>query len=130
MGLGTPRQMVAMVARGVDMFDCVLPTRVARNGVAYTRSGYLHVGAGRYKDDLEPIEEGCGCYACKKFSRAYVRHLLNAREILGLRLVTWHNLYFYMELMRRIRAAICEGKFEAFRHDFVAHYQEPKDREP
>ncbi|MBI4024151.1 MAG: tRNA guanosine(34) transglycosylase Tgt [Verrucomicrobia bacterium] len=127
MGLGTPRQLVEMVARGVDMFDCVLPTRVARNGVAYTRAGYLHVSAGRYKEDPLPIEDGCGCYACKNFSRAYIRHLLNAGEILGLRLMSWHNLHFYLELMRQIRAAIRDGRFGAFRRDFVAHYREPND---
>lgn len=129
MGLGTPRQLVEMVARGVDMFDCVLPTRVARNGVAYTATGYLHVSAGRYKDDPAPIEEGCGCYACKNFSRAYIRHLLNMKEILGLRLVSWHNLFFYLELMRRIRAAIQGGTFAIFRREFTANYREPNDRQ-
>ncbi len=127
MGLGTPRQLVEMVARGVDMFDCVLPTRVARNGVAYTPTGYLHVGAGRYKDDTAPIEEGCGCYACKNFSRAYIRHLLNSGEILGLRLVSWHNLFFYEDLMRRMREAIREERFETFRRAFVEGYREPND---
>ena len=125
MGLGTPRQMVEMVARGVDLFDCVLPTRVARNGVAYTKTGYLHVSAGRYKDDPLPIEENCGCYACRNFSRAYIRHLFNANEILGLRLVSSHNLYFYLELMRQIRAAICEERFQAFRNFFLTSYKEP-----
>ena len=127
MGLGTPRQIVEMVARGVDLFDCVLPTRVARNGVAYTRDGYLHVSAGRYKADPAPIEAGCGCYACKNFSRAYIRHLLNAGEILGLRLMSWHNVYFYLDLMRQIRAAIREERFGAFRKDFVERYREPND---
>jgi len=127
MGLGTPRQIIEMVARGVDLFDCVLPTRVARNGVAYTRTGYLHVSAGRYKADPLPMEEGCDCYACKNFSRAYIRHLFNAKEILGLRLVSCHNLYFYLGLMRRARAAILAEQFEAFRRDFIAHYREPND---
>ena len=127
MGLGTPRQIVEMVARGIDLFDCVLPTRVARNGVAYTKTGYLHVSAGRYKDDLLPIEENCDCYACKNFSRAYIRHLFNAREVLGLRLVSWHNLHFYLELMRKIRTSIREERFQAFRNDFIVHYREPAD---
>jgi len=127
MGLGSPRQMIEMVARGIDMFDCVLPTRVARTGVAYTRKGYHHTGAGRYKDDPNPIEEGCACYACKNFSRAYIRHLLNAGEILGLRLVSWHNLYFYLELMRQLRTAIRENRFQEFRREFVANYKEPND---
>ncbi len=129
MGLGTPRQMVEMVARGVDMFDCVLPTRVARNGVAYTKTGYLHVSAGRYKDDSNSIEENCGCYTCKNFARGYIRHLLNTKEVLGLRLVSWHNLHFYLELMRQVRAAIREEKFESFRKEFTSNYKEPNDIE-
>jgi queuine tRNA-ribosyltransferase len=127
MGLGTPRQLVEMVARGVDMFDCVLPTRIARNGVAYTKTGYLHVSAGRYKEDLSPIEEGCVCYACKNFTRAYIRHLFNAGELLGLRLVSWHNLHFYLETMRQVRTAIREERFQAFRREFVSQYREPND---
>jgi len=127
MGLGTPRQLVEMVARGVDMFDCVLPTRVARNGVAYTKTGYLHVSAGRYKLDPNPIEEGCACYACRNFSRAYIRHLLNVKEILGLRLVSWHNLHFYLDLMRQVRQSIREERFQEFRREFVANYREPND---
>jgi queuine tRNA-ribosyltransferase len=127
MGLGTPRQLVEMVARGVDMFDCVLPTRVARNGVAYTSTGYLHVSAGRYKEDPLPMMEGCTCYACKNFSRAYIRHLFNVSEILALRLVSWHNLHFYLDLMRKIRATIREGTFQDFRKQFVENYKEPQD---
>jgi queuine tRNA-ribosyltransferase len=127
MGLGTPRQLVEMVARGVDMFDCVLPTRVARNGVAYTPTGYLHVSAGRYKEDPLPMEEGCACYACKNFSRAYIRHLFNVSEVLALRLVSWHNLHFYLDLMRKIRATIREGTFQDFRKKFSENYKEPQD---
>lgn len=127
MGLGSPRQILEMVARGVDMFDCVLPTRIARNGVAYTNTGYLHVCAGRYKEDPLPMVEGCGCYACKNFSRAYIRHLFNAGEILGLRLVSWHNLHFYLQLMRQVRLAIKEGTFETLRQEFATHYKEPSD---
>jgi queuine tRNA-ribosyltransferase len=129
MGLGSPKQLVEMVARGVDMFDCVLPTRIARNGVAYTPDGYLHVSAGRYKADFSPILEGCECYACKNFSRAYIRHLLHADEILGLRLVSWHNLCYYIQLMMDIRAAIADGVFEAFRKEYVGRYVEPRDVE-
>ncbi len=128
MGLGTPRQLVEMVARGVDMFDCVLPTRVARNGVAYTPTGYLQVGAGRYKQDSLPIQEGCTCYACRNFSRGYIRHLLNVKEILGLRLVSWHNLHFYLDLMRQVRRAIQEERFQEFRREFSANYREPNDQ--
>jgi queuine tRNA-ribosyltransferase len=125
MGLGSPPQVVEMVARGVDMFDCVLPTRVARNGVAFTPEGYLHVSAGRYREEEGPIQEGCPCPACRGFSRAYLRHLFNAEEILALRLVTWHNLVFYIRLMRGIREAIRAGNFAAFRRDFLARYQAP-----
>lgn len=120
MGLGTPRQLIEMVARGVDMFDCVLPTRAARHGGVYTLDGCLQIGAGRFRNDLGPMEEDCGCYACKNFSRAYIRHLLHSKEILGLRLATWHNLHFYLERMRLAREAIREGRFQEYRREFAA----------
>ncbi|MDW8382234.1 MAG: tRNA guanosine(34) transglycosylase Tgt [Verrucomicrobiota bacterium] len=122
MGLGTPAQIVELVARGVDMFDCVLPTRVARNGTAFTRRGAFALKGGSYKADFRPIEEGCDCYACRHFSRAYLRHLLNVNEILGLRMVSVHNTHLYMRLMADIRAAIESGTFEEFRREFVATY--------
>src|SRR6266516_7566718 len=106
MGLGTPAQLVELVARGVDMFDCVLPTRVARNGTAFTRQGTLCLKGGAYKRDWGPIEEGCDCFACRRFTRAYLRHLLNVNEILGLRMVSVHNSYMYLRLMADIRAHI------------------------
>jgi queuine tRNA-ribosyltransferase len=118
MGAGTPGQIVQCVARGVDMFDCVLPTRVARNGSAYTAAGLLPVKAGRFKDDPGPVEADCGCATCRSFSRGYIRHLLNAGEILGLRLLTIHNVHFYMKLMRAIRDAIEERRFKAFARTF------------
>ncbi|MBV9463756.1 MAG: tRNA guanosine(34) transglycosylase Tgt, partial [Verrucomicrobiae bacterium] len=124
MGLGTPPQLVEMVARGVDMFDCVLPTRIARNGTAFTADGYVHVSAARYKSDPGPVEEGCGCYACQNFSRAYIRHLFNAEEILGLRLLSLHNLHFYLQLMRQVRLALREGSFAEFRKNFQSRYRE------
>jgi len=123
MGVGTPPQLVEAVARGIDMFDCVLPTRVGRNGSAYTHSGMLPVKAGRYKADFRPIEEDCGCETCRQFSRAYVRHLLNVNEILGARLMTIHNLYFYLNLMRRIREHLDAGTFAEFRQEFVENYK-------
>lgn len=126
MGVGTPPQVVEAVARGVDMFDCVLPTRVGRNGSAYTAEGMMQIKAGRYKQDFRPIEEGCACYACRTFSRAYIRHLVNVGEILGLRLVTLHNLHFYLEMMRQIRQHIENDTFEAFRQDFHARYRPPQ----
>jgi queuine tRNA-ribosyltransferase len=123
MGVGEMAQMVESVARGVDMFDCVIPTRQARNGTVSTRRGRYPVKAARYREDGRPLEEGCGCYACRNFTRAYVRHLLNVGEILGLRLITMHNLHCYLEFMRDMRKAIAEGRFEAFRADFHADYQ-------
>ena len=107
MGLGTPAQMVELIARGVDMFDCVLPTRVARNGTAYTRSGAFGIKGGAYKADFRPIEEGCECFACRHFTRAYLRHLLNVNEILGLRMVSVHNSHLFLKIMADVRAAIC-----------------------
>ncbi|MDD5677169.1 MAG: tRNA guanosine(34) transglycosylase Tgt [Kiritimatiellae bacterium] len=115
MGVGHMRQIVEAVALGIDMFDCVIPTRVARNGSALTRTGRYPLKAARYKEDAEPIERGCGCYACRTFSRAYVRHLLNTDEILGVRLLTIHNLHRYMEFMRDIQVALETGAFAQFR---------------
>jgi len=122
MGLGTPAQLVELVARGMDMFDCVLPTRVARNGTAFTRKGAISVKAGAFKADFRPIEGGCDCYACRHFSRAYLRHLLNVNEILGLRMVSVHNSRMYLKLMADIRAHIAAGTFGEFRRDFIANY--------
>jgi queuine tRNA-ribosyltransferase len=122
MGLGTPAQLVELVARGVDMFDCVLPTRVARNGTAFTRNGTISIKAGFNKADFLPIEEGCVCYACRHFTRAYLRHLLNVGEILGLRMLSVHNSHMFMEVMRHVREAIANGTFGEFRREFVANY--------
>ena len=122
MGLGTPAQMVELVARGVDMFDCVLPTRVARNGTAFTRKGQFGLKGGAYKTDFRPIEEGCECFACKHFTRAYLRHLLNVNEILGLRMVSLHNTYMYVKLMADVRAALTAGIFAEFYRDFIANF--------
>jgi len=122
MGLGTPAQIVELVARGVDMFDCVLPTRVARNGTAFTKQGTFSIKGGAYKADFRPLEEGCRCFACQRFTRAYVRHLLNVNEILGLRLVSVHNSHMYMQLMSDIRAHLAAGTFGEFRREFVGQY--------
>jgi queuine tRNA-ribosyltransferase len=129
MGVGTPLQIVEAVARGIDMFDCVLPTRVARNGTAYTRDGSLPVKAGRFKDDFRPIDETCQCYTCRHFSRAYIRHLLNVGEILGARLMTIHNLHFYLALMCQIRDHLEAGTFADFRTEFVERYRRTAIRE-
>jgi queuine tRNA-ribosyltransferase len=122
MGLGTPAQLVELVARGVDMFDCVLPTRVARNGTAFTRQGSVSIKAGACKADFGPIEEGCDCFACRHHSRAYLRHLLNVNEILGLRMLSVHNTRFYLKVMEEVRAAIVEGTFSEYRRRFAATY--------
>ena len=122
MGLGTPAQIVELVARGVDMFDCVLPTRVARNGTAFTKKGTINIKAGYNKDDFRPIEEDCNCFACQNFTRAYLRHLLNVEEILGLRMLSVHNTYMYLNLMRQIRSHIANGSFDDFRKQFITNY--------
>ena len=115
-------QLVELVARGVDMFDCVLPTRVARNGTAFTRKGTYAIKGGAVKADFGPIEEGCACFACKNFSRAYVRHLLNVNEILGLRLVSIHNSHMFLAVMADIRRHLAAGTFGEFRREFIAGY--------
>jgi queuine tRNA-ribosyltransferase len=127
MGLGQPHQMVKMVALGVDMFDCVLPTRVARNGTAYTRSGTVNLKNAGNRMELGPIEEGCRCYACQRFSRAYIRHLIKTEEILGLRLVSLHNLHFYLNLMKQIREAIRDGTFSKWSKEFLETYRPRED---
>jgi queuine tRNA-ribosyltransferase len=122
MGLGTPAQMVELIARGVDMFDCVLPTRIARTGTAVTHAGAFGLKGGSYKADFRPIEEGCECFACKNFTRAYLRHLLNVNEILGLRMVSVHNSHLYLKVMAEARAAIAAGTFAEFYRQFIANY--------
>src|SRR5438132_1557369 len=123
MGLGTPPQLLEMIARGIDMFDCVLPTRLARNGTAFTASGTINLKNAEFALDKSPIEENCVCPTCREFARGYVRHLIKAEEILGLRLITLHNLHFYLDLMRRARAAIENGTFNEFRKRFVSNYR-------
>jgi len=122
MGLGTPAQMVELIARGVDMFDCVLPTRIARTGTAVTHAGAFGLKGGSYKADFRPIEENCECFACKNFTRAYLRHLLNVNEILGLRMVSVHNSYLFLKIMAEARAAIAAGAFAEFYREFIANY--------
>lgn len=120
MGVGKPDDLVEAVARGVDMFDCVLPTRSGRTGQAFTRRGAVNIKNARHKDDPRPLDQHCGCPGCKDYSRAYLHHLIRADEILGLMLMTWHNLHYYQELMVGMRAAIETGTFEVFRKDFHA----------
>ncbi len=118
MGVGTPEDLVELVSRGADMFDCVLPTRNARNGQLFTKYGTLNISNAQFKNDTEPVEPGCACYTCRNYSRAYLRHLYMTRELLVYRLNTIHNIHYFINLMERMRAAICEGKFESFRKVF------------
>jgi queuine tRNA-ribosyltransferase len=128
MGLGTPPQMLELIGRGIDMFDCVLPTRLARNGTAFTSLGTLNLKNAEFALDQSPIEENCTCYACRGFARGYIRHLVKAEEILGLRLITLHNLHFYLGLMNRARNELSAGTFEIFRRRFAAEYQERREQ--
>lgn len=123
MGLGTPPQLLEMIARGMDIFDCVLPTRLARNGTAFATTGTLNLKNAEFALDKTPIEENCTCPACLEFTRGYIRHLIKAEEILGLRLITLHNLHFYLDLMRQAREHIENGSFEEFRKRFVSNYK-------
>lgn len=128
MGVGSHQHMVEAVARGVDMFDCVMPTRLARHGTAFTRAGKYPVKAALYARDPRPIEEGCGCYACRHFSRAYVRHLMNVGEILGIRLLSIHNLFRYEAFVQEMRTAIRAGGFAEYAKEFVEQYGKDRDQ--
>ena len=120
MGVGTPLDLVECVARGIDMFDCVMPTRNARNGQLFTSEGLVNIKNARFAEDDGPADPACGCYTCRTFSRAYLRHLFLVGEILGSALNTLHNLYFYLDTMRGIRDAIAFGTFEEFRQDLAS----------
>ncbi len=130
MGIGDPAGILEVIARGVDMFDCVLPTRTARTGSALTWAGRLNLRNARYKCDPDPLEAECGCPACGRFSRAYIRHLVTQDEILGLRLLSLHNLWFVLDLTARARAAIERGTFTAFRRDALARLAHVPEEEP
>jgi queuine tRNA-ribosyltransferase len=123
MGVGAPEDLVEGVARGIDIFDCVLPTRLARNGAVFTPDGRMNLRNAAWKEDPRPIQEGCGCYTCRHFTRAYLRHLLMSGEVLGLRLNTIHNIHFILDLMRGIRRAIEDGRFAEFRQSFWSRYR-------
>ena len=118
MGVGTPQNIIEAVYRGVDFFDCVMPSRNARHGTIFTWQGKIIIQNERFAEDPRPISEGCGCPACKHYSRSYIRHLFKAKEALGMRLCVLHNLYFYNELMQKIRDALDEGRFEEFYHKY------------
>ena len=123
MGVGAPEDIVEAVWRGVDLFDCVLPTRIARNGALLTSAGRFNIRNARFAEDTRPIQEACDCYTCRTFSRAYLRHLIISGEISGLRLATIHNVHFMQQLMEQIRAAITQNTFASFRTEFLQAYQ-------
>jgi queuine tRNA-ribosyltransferase len=123
MGVGKPEDLVEAVARGVDMFDCVIPTRNGRNGTVFTWEGKLVIKNAAFREDFRPIDERCGCYACRNFTRAYIRHLFQTDEILGLYLASLHNVYFYLDLMRTVRQAILEDRFAEFYRQFYDRYR-------
>ena len=118
MGVGTPSNIIEAVARGVDFFDCVMPARNARHGKIFTWQGAMNIKNAKYKLDERPIDPECDCPVCRKFSRAYIRHLFAAEEMLGMRLAVMHNLYFYNKLTERIREALDAGEFESFRQEY------------
>lgn len=122
MGVGSPDALIDGVIRGIDMFDCVLPTRIARNGTCMTSSGRLVVKNAKYERDFRPIDENCDCYTCRNYTRAYVRHLFKADETFGLRLTSYHNLYFLLNLMKNVRQAIMDDNLLEFKQDFFERY--------
>jgi queuine tRNA-ribosyltransferase len=119
MGVGTPQDLLASIARGIDMFDCVMPTRSGRTGQAFTRFGELNLRNARHAEDVAPMDPQCTCPACRQYSRGYLHHLVKSKEILGSMLLTWHNLHYYQQLMGGLRAAIAEGRFGDFRAAFA-----------
>jgi queuine tRNA-ribosyltransferase len=126
MGLGQPEDLLDAVERGVDLFDCVVPTRNGRHGMVFTREGRLNLRNGGFRDDASPLDAGCACPACRRYSRAYLRHLLTSGEALGPRMLSLHNLAFYMDLLADVRAALTEGRLRAF----VGSWRERYGRRP
>jgi len=122
MGVGLPEDIIKAVESGIDMFDCVVPTRYGRNGTAFTSEGKLTIRNSPFIEDFRPLDAKCSCYTCKDFSRAYLRHLFNSDEILGLRLVSLHNVHFYLELMRKLREAVSQDRFSEFKKEFLSGY--------
>jgi queuine tRNA-ribosyltransferase len=124
MGVGKPQDILESVERGIDLFDCVIPTRLARTGTIFTDKGRLVVRNAEYKNDLKPLDTDCGCFVCRKFSRAYLRHLINAGEISGARLLSYHNVWWFSRFMQRIRKAVEQDRFFSFKRDFLNNYQD------
>lgn len=129
MGVGEPLDMLEAVANGIDMMDCVQPSRIGRHGTVFTKYGRLVVKNAKYSEDSRPLDEGCQCYACRNYTRGYIRHLFKANEILGQRLATTHNLYFLVKMMKNARKAILEDKFDEFKEEFTKNYLNNKDSE-
>jgi queuine tRNA-ribosyltransferase len=123
MGIGMPDQIVRAVGKGIDMFDTVIPTRYGRYGTCFTDQGQVVVRNGQFKEDFGPLDPECDCFVCRNYSRAYIRHLFNTSELLGLRLAAYHNVHYYVKLLRRIRESIQEGRFEEFSREFLAKYK-------
>jgi len=123
MGIGTPEEILEDISLGIDMFDCALPTRIARNGTIFTGQGKKNLRNAKYREDPNPLDLECDCYTCKNYSRSYIRHLLQAREILGMRLTTYHNLYFLNQLMNQAIKAIKKDRFERFKKEFIQKYR-------
>ena len=118
MGVGTPEDLIENIQRGIDMFDCVMPTRNARNGTLFTSYGKVNIKSAKYKEDNKPLDSECGCMVCQTYSKAYLNHLFRAKEITYFRLATIHNLYYYLNLMREAREAILENRFVEFKREF------------
>ena len=127
MGVGSPEDLVECVWRGMDIFDCALPTRVARNGALFTPEGRVNITGSRSRSDTGPVVKGCDCYTCGNFSRAYLNHLFKARELLGLRLASIHNLRFVQRLMEEMGCRVREGSFETFAREFLTRYRPAKE---
>ncbi len=123
MGVGTPENLVESVGMGIDMFDCVMPTRNARNGLLFTRKGKVAIKNAKYERDFTPLDENCGCYTCLNYTKAYLRHLYMSKEILASRLNTMHNLYYYSSLMSSMREAVKSDSFEDFKKDFYGNLE-------
>lgn len=128
MGVGMPQDILEAIERGCDMFDCVVPTRNGRNGQAFTSAGELQLRNALYKEDFRPLDEACDCFTCKTHTRSYIRHLFNTEELLGLRLVSLHNVHFYVKLIQLSRRAIAEGRFASFKSDFLSKYNYNKEK--
>jgi len=128
MGVGTPFDLIEAIRSGIDMFDCVLPTRIARNGTCMTSQGRLVIRNAKFSRDFTPLDPNCDCYTCKNYTRAYIRHLVKSEETFGIRLTTYHNLYFLVKLMEKVRQAIAEDRLQDFRDQFFAQYGLGGDR--